>query len=136
MIGKGLWAEFKDFAFKGNMIDLAVAVVIGQAFGKIIAAMVKDIIMPLVGYALGFLRIPPDYVNWHLGAFQVGDLASEVIQFLIIAAAVFIVIVKLVGLIMKAAAAPPPPAAPAAPPPPTKEEVLLTEIRDLLKAQR
>ena len=79
----GLWEEFKAFAFKGNMIDLAVAVVIGGAFGKIITAIVNDIIMPLVGYTLKHLHIPPDYVNWHLGAFKIGDLLSEVVQFII-----------------------------------------------------
>jgi large conductance mechanosensitive channel len=111
---KELWSEFKDFAFKGNMIDLAVAVVIGGAFGKIITAIVNDIIMPLVGYALHLLHIPPTYKDWHLGAFEVGDLFSEIIQFVIIAAAVFVVIVKLLGAVMKAATATPPPA-PSAP---------------------
>jgi large conductance mechanosensitive channel len=98
------WDEFKAFAFKGNMIDLAVAVVIGGAFGKIVTAMVADIIMPVVGYATSILHIPSDYQKWHLGNFAVGDLLSEIIQFLMIATAVFIVIVKLLGTVMQKAA--------------------------------
>jgi large conductance mechanosensitive channel len=111
-MGSKLWAEFKEFAFKGNMIDLAVAVVIGGAFGKIITAIVNDIIMPLVGYAISVLHIPPNYVAWHIGEFKVGDLLSEIIQFVIIAAAVFIVIVKMVGAVMAKASAPPAPGEP------------------------
>ena len=113
-----LWSEFKAFAFKGNMIDLAVAVVIGGAFGKIVTAMVNDIIMPIVGYATSVLHIPSDYVAWHIGNFKVGDLLSEIIQFLMIAAAVFIVIVKVVGSVMQKASA----QAAAAPSEPTTKE--------------
>src|SRR5580704_13414342 len=113
MVGK-LWNEFKAFAFKGNMIDLAVAVVIGGAFGKIVTAMVNDIIMPIVGYATSILHIPSNYETWHLGNFKVGDLLSEIIQFLLIAGSVFIVIVKIVGVIMQKATAQAA-AAPAAP---------------------
>src|SRR5271154_6607335 len=107
--------EFQDFAFKGNMIDLAVGVVIGGAFGKIITAFVNDIIMPLVGYAIAFAHVPNDYKDWHLGNFKVGDLMSEIINFLIVAVVVFLVIVKMVGMFMKKAA-PAPAAAPATPP--------------------
>ena len=103
-----LWDEFKAFAFKGNMIDLAVAVVIGGAFGKIITAIVNDIIMPLVAYTLSFMHIPNSYQEWHLGKFLVGDLLAEIINFVIVAAAVFIVIVKLLGAIMKKATGPTP----------------------------
>jgi large conductance mechanosensitive channel len=97
--------EFQEFAFKGNMIDLAVGVVIGGAFGKIITALVSDIIMPLVSYAIAFAKIPPDYTKWHLGNFLVGDLLNNIIDFLIVALVVFIVIVKLIGGVMKRAAA-------------------------------
>jgi large conductance mechanosensitive channel len=102
------WEEFKTFAFKGNMIDLAVAVVIGGAFGNIISAIVKDLIMPFIADITGLLNIPQDYQKWHVGNFMVGDLLSQIIQFLIIAASVFIVIVKLLGAVMKKASAPPP----------------------------
>ncbi|MGD0462037.1 MAG: large conductance mechanosensitive channel protein MscL [Tepidisphaeraceae bacterium] len=100
-----LWEEFKSFAFKGNMIDLAVAVVIGGAFGDIIKAIVNDLIMPLVGYVISILHIPSNYVTWHLGNFMVGHLLAAMVNFLIIASAVFIVIVKMIGTMMQKAAA-------------------------------
>src|SRR5579872_283364 len=103
MVGK-YWEEFKAFAFKGNMIDLAVAVVIGGAFGKIITAIVNDIIMPLVNYALVWMPGGENYKTIHIGKFMIGDLLSEIINFLIVAAAVFIVIVKMLGAVMKKAA--------------------------------
>ena len=110
MKGTSLWEEFKKFACQGNMIDLAVAVVIGGAFGKIVTALVTDIIMPLVQYALGFLHVPDDFSKWKVGNFLVGDLLNNVVDFFIIALVVFIVIVKIVGAMVKKAAAPPPPA--------------------------
>ncbi|HEX4053746.1 MAG TPA: large conductance mechanosensitive channel protein MscL [Tepidisphaeraceae bacterium] len=100
-----LWEEFKAFAFKGNMIDLAVAVVIGGAFGDIIKAIVNDVIMPLVGYVISILHIPSNYVTWHLGNFQIGHLLAALVNFLIIAAAVFLVIVKMIGAMMQKVAA-------------------------------
>jgi large conductance mechanosensitive channel len=108
-----LWEEFKAFAFKGNMIDLAVAVVIGGAFGDIIKAIVGDVIMPLVGYVISILHIPSDYVTWHLGNFMVGHLLASMVNFLIIACAVFFVIVKMIGGVMqKATASTPAPSEP------------------------
>jgi large conductance mechanosensitive channel len=107
-----LWDEFKAFAFKGNMIDLAVAVVIGGAFGDIIKAIVGDIIMPLVGYVISILHIPSDYTTWHLGNILVGHLLGALVNFLIIAAAVFIIIVKMVGAVQKVAAGTPAPSEP------------------------
>ena len=95
--------EFQEFAFKGNMIDLAVGVVIGGAFGKIITAFVGDMIMPLVGYATHVAHIPSDYTTWKLGNFLVGDLLSEIVNFLIVAIVVFVVIVKLIGAAVKKA---------------------------------
>ena len=106
--------EFQEFAFKGNMIDLAVGVVIGAAFGKIITAFVNDIIMPLVGYAISVAHIPSDYTTWHLGNFLIGNLLGEIVNFLIVALVVFIVIVKLVGAAVKRAA-PPEPTGPSEP---------------------
>jgi large conductance mechanosensitive channel len=106
--------EFQEFAFKGNMIDLAVGVVIGAAFGKIITAFVNDIIMPLVGYAISLAHIPSDYTTWHAGNFLIGNLLGEIVNFLIVALVVFIVIVKLVGAAVKKAA-PKPGEAPTAP---------------------
>ena len=124
--------EFKAFAFKGNVIDLAVGVIIGAAFGKIIDSLVKHIIMPLIG-----LIMPGEqgYLGWKWMVNKVeipyGLFIGEIVNFLIVALALFIFIVKLIGWIMKSKQAEA--AAPAPPPPPTKDQELLTEIRDLLK---
>ena len=123
---------FKNFALKGNVIDLAVGVIIGAAFGKIVDSLVKHILMPLVG-----LLLPGEqgYLGWKIavGAKEVpyGLFLGEVVNFVIVAFALYLFIVKFVGYMMKAKQA-----APAAPPAPSKEEVLLGEIRDLLKAPR
>jgi large conductance mechanosensitive channel len=100
-----LWSEFKNFAFKGNMIDLAVAVVLGAAFAKIIEAIVKWIIMPLISYV--DLGKGGGYETWHIGRLQIGHVLAELLNFLLVALAVFIVIVKLMGAVMKRASAPP-----------------------------
>jgi large conductance mechanosensitive channel len=124
-----LLAEFKAFALKGNVVDLAVAVVIGTAFAKIVDSLVKHIIMPLVS-----LILPSDqsYLDWKLvvGAQEVpyGLFIGEVVNFLIIALALYIFIVKFLGFLIRAKRE-----EPAAPPPPTREEELLTEIRDALR---
>lgn len=104
---KTLWDEFKAFAFKGNMLDLALAVVIGTAFGGVINSLVKNIIMPAVSYVL-----PGDggYRAWHLGRIEIGAFVSEMVNFLIIAAAIFLIVVKVVGALMKRVT--PPPAGP------------------------
>jgi large conductance mechanosensitive channel len=120
--------EFKKFAFKGNLIDMAIGIVLGAAFGKLVESLVKNLIMPLIsvvmpgqgGYA-GW-SFPLNGVTIPFGLF-LGDL----VNFLILAFAVFLFMVKLLGfLIRKKEEA-------AAPPAPTKTEELLTEIRDLLR---
>ena len=125
--------EFKKFAFKGNVIDLAVGVIIGGAFGKIVDSLVKHIFMPIVS-----LVIPggQGYAAWKLtiGEKEVpyGLFIAELVNFLVVAFALYLFIVKFLKAVMqdrKAAAA----AAP--PPPPAPEVVLLGEIRDLLKAR-
>jgi len=126
--------EFKSFAFKGNVIDMAVGIIIGAAFGGIIKSLVDNIIMPLVG-----LIMPGNqgYLGWKLivGSKVVpyGMFIGEVVNFLIIAAVLFVFIVKFLGWIMKSkqkeAVVPP------APPAPPKDQELLAEIRDLLKAR-
>lgn len=127
-----LFEEFKNFAFKGNVIDLAVGVIIGAAFGKIIDSLVKNIIMPFIG-----LIMPGDqgYAGWKwmIKGVEIpyGLFISEIVNFLVVALALFIFIVKFVGWIMKSKQEEA--AAPAPPPPPTKDQELLTEIRDLLK---
>ena len=133
--------EFREFAMKGNVVDLAVAVIIGAAFGAIVTSLVGDIIMPIIGSITGGL----DFSNYFVGlsknvtatnladakkqgaVLAYGNFLTLVINFLIIAFVLFIVIRAMTMLKRKEATAP------AAPPKPTREEELLTEIRDLLK---
>jgi large conductance mechanosensitive channel len=127
-----LFDEFKDFAFKGNVIDLAVGVIIGAAFGKIIDSLVRHVIMPLVGVLLpgqqGYLGW-----KWVIDGKEVpyGLFLGEVVNFLIVSLALFLFIVKFLGWATKVKKE-----EAAAPPPPTKDQELLTEIRDLLKDGR
>ncbi len=126
-----LLEEFKSFAFKGNVVDLAVGVIIGGAFGKIVSSMVDNVIMPLVGAVM-----PGDqsYKDWKLplgDGVPVGLFLADVVSFLILAAALFFFIVKFLGWLMQSKAADAVEAAPE----PSKEEKLLMEIRDLLKAR-
>jgi len=129
-----LWDEFKAFAFKGNMIDLAVAVVIGAAFGKIIDSLVKNIIMPAVSVLL-----PTDqsYLAWKLTIngqdIPYGLFLGELLNFFIVAIAVWIFIVKFLGLLRRAKKEEEAAPAPAPEPALSKEAELLVEIRDLLK---
>jgi large conductance mechanosensitive channel len=127
-----LFDELKNFAFKGNVIDLAVGVIIGGAFGKIVTSMVDNVIMPLVAVIL-----PGDkgYEKWVLTIGEktvpYGKFLGDIVSFLMLAAALFFFIVKFLGWLMKSKAAEA--SAPAPAPEPSKEELLLTEIRDLLK---
>ena len=106
---KALLQEFKSFALKGNMIDLAVAVVIGGAFGAVVTSLVKNIIMPILGY---IIPSQGGYRAWHLGTLQVGEFLGDILNFVIIALAVFLMIVKLIGYLVKKAAPPPAPSEP------------------------
>jgi len=128
--------EFKEFAMRGNVVDLAVGVIIGAAFGKIVTSLVNDIIMPPIGYLTGGI----DFKNLKVVikaadpvkkaaevAINYGNFINTVIEFLIIAFCIFMV-VKAINSLKQ----PEPEPAPAAEPEPTKEEVLLTQIRDLL----
>lgn len=131
--------EFKEFISKGNVVDLAVGVIIGAAFGKIITSFVDDIIMPPVGYVMGgvdfadkkWLLVPADVANKvEEVAVRYGNFINTLIQFLIVALCIFTFIKAINALKRKeetkeAVAAVP-----------TREEVLLAEIRDLLKNQR
>ena len=146
----GLMDEFKSFAFKGNIVDMAVGVIIGGAFGKIVTSMVNHIIMPVVS-----LVMPngTNYADWKLvvnrgteivdGVEKVkvieipyGLFLSEILSFLIIAIVLFFVIKKFLGFMMNMKKKDEPAPAPAEPPPPPAEQVLLAEIRDLLKEKR
>lgn len=119
--------EFKNFALKGNVVDLAVGVIIGAAFGKIVDSLVKNIIMPTIGL---FMPSNQGYLDWKLvvGEKEIpyGLFLGEVLNFLIVAAALFLFIKKFLGYILHSKKE-------QAPPQPTKEQELLVEIRDLLK---
>lgn len=130
-----LATDFKAFVMRGNVVDLAVGVVIGAAFGKIVTSLVDNVIMPPIGLMIGGV----DFSAWKWilkaagadgkgeVAIQAGTFFNTIIQFLIIAAAIFVVVQLLNKMIKKEEAAP------AAPPEPTTSEKLLTEIRDALK---
>lgn len=131
--------DFKAFALKGNVVDMAVGIIIGAAFGKIVTSLVNDIIMPPLGLLIGgvnftdlvFVMKPATdmapAVTWNYGNF-----IQVVFDFLIVAWAVFVAIKGITALRRKEEA----PVADAAPPAPSKEEQLLTEIRDLLMKQQ
>jgi len=137
--------EFKEFAVRGNVLDLAVGVIIGAAFGKVITSLVDDIIMPPIGVVTGGVDfsnifIPlngADYASLaqarQAGAptLNIGLFINAVVKFLIVAVVLFAV-VKALNMMKRKAAADPTPEVPA---PPTKQEVLLTEIRDALVAR-
>lgn len=132
--------EFKEFALRGNVVDMAVGVVIGGAFGKIVSSLVNDIIMPLLGLILGRVDLTSlklvlrqaTLTNSEL-AISYGMFLQNTLDFLIISFSIFMVLKGINNFRKKEEEAP---AAPPAPPKPSKEEVLLTEIRDLLKAQQ
>jgi large conductance mechanosensitive channel protein len=121
----GLIAEFKKFIARGNVMDMAVGVVIGGAFTAIVNAVVGDIINPIISVITGGI----DFSGVTIGIFPIGDLIMAVINFLLIALVVFTMVKALNRFHKKEESAP------AAPPAPTKEELLLSEIRDLLREQ-
>jgi large conductance mechanosensitive channel len=126
-----LGSEFKEFAMKGNVIDLAIGVVIGAAFGKIVASLVADIIMPPIGKVVGGINFTD--LAWRLGLdpsgkpvlLKYGIFFQTILEFLIVAFALFLVI-KGVNALKR------PPPAPVEPAAPSRSEELLVEIRDLL----
>jgi large conductance mechanosensitive channel len=136
--------EFKKFAMRGNVVDLAIGVIIGAAFGKIVESVVNDLIMPIIGRIFGGL----DFTNYFLGltpaasqaptydaakkagaALGYGTFITVTVNFIIVAFVLFLVVRGMNRMLKKEAATPPPPA------PPSAEVVLLGEIRDLLKAR-
>jgi large conductance mechanosensitive channel len=139
----GMMSEFKEFAMKGNVLDMAVGVIIGGAFGKIVSSMVSDILMPPIGLLMGkvdfsslFIPLTEEGKGKSLAAAKAAGAATinygvflqTVLDFAILAFVIFMVVKQMNRF--KKEAPPPPPAAP------PKEEVLLTEIRDILKEQR
>jgi large conductance mechanosensitive channel len=121
--------EFREFAVKGNVVDLAVAVIIGGAFGKIVTSLVGDVVMPLVGVLLGGVNFTGLAVKVGSASLQYGKFLQSCVDFLIIAWVIFLA-VKLINRLKRAE-----PAAEAAPAAPPRQEVLLEEIRDLLKSR-
>lgn len=133
-------SEFKEFVSKGNVVDLAVGVVIGAAFGKIVTSLVEDILMPPIGILIGgvnFADLKYNIQNASVDAagkvipavsVNYGNFLQVLISFIIIALAIFVFVVKPMNAMKKNQPIPP-----AAPPAATKEEMLLSEIRDLLK---
>jgi len=139
--------EFKDFAMKGNVVDMAVGIIIGGAFGKIVSSVVNDIIMPPIGVMVGGVdfkdlaftikaAVPATVDAMGTAVAEIpavtlkyGNFIQVTFDFIIVAFAIFMMIKVMNNLKKKEEAAP----APAAPPAPTKEEVLLGEIRDILK---
>ena len=136
-----MFKEFKDFALKGNVVDMAVGIIIGGAFGKIVSSFVSDIIMPPIGKMIGGVDFADLFISLSEGEFATleaakeagaitinyGAFANTVIDFVIVAFAIFIVIKQMNKMKKQEEEAP------AAPPEPSAEEKLLTEIRDLLK---
>ena len=129
-----LFDEFKAFVMRGNVVDLAVGVIIGGAFGKIVTSLVNDIFMPIIGMILGNvnfssleIKLGEPVEGAEQAAIRYGAFIQEIVNFLIIALCIFMVI-KVINKMQKKKEEAPAPA-----PEPTKEEVLLTEIRDALK---
>ena len=135
--------EFREFIMRGNVIDLAVALIIGAAFGAIVSSLVNDILMPVVGYALGGINFSDMFIVLGGGSYPTlaaakaagaatinyGVFINTIITFLVVALAMFFLVKSVNAMKRKQAEAP---AAPA----PTKEEQLLTEIRDVLKERK
>jgi len=132
----GIIDEFKEFAIKGNMVDMAVGIIIGGAFGTIVKSLVDDIIMPPIGLALGgidfsdiVITLKEATADAEAVTMNIGSFFNNVISFLIVAWAVFILVKGMNSMKKKAEEAP------AEPPAPPKEQVLLEEIRDAIKAR-
>ena len=134
--------EFKEFAMRGNVVDMAVGIIIGAAFGRIVSSLVNDVIMPPIGLLMGNLDFSSLYLNLSGGDYdsltaaeaagapviKYGVFINNILDFVIVAFAIFMVIRAMNKLTKKEEAAPPP-----APPEPSAEVKLLTEIRDALK---
>lgn len=118
-----MWKDFKTFAFKGNLVELAIAVVLGVAFTAVITSIVNGIFMPLIGAATP----GSSWQTWTIWKFEAGAVLAALLNFLITAFVLFLVVTKVVSALNLQKKA--------APPPPTPTEVLLAEIRDLLAKQ-
>ena len=138
-----MWREFRDFAMRGNVIDLAVGIIIGAAFTTIVNSLVNDIIMPPLGLLIGGIDFSNFFLTLKGGSFPTLEAAkgggavtmnyglfiNAIIRFVIVAFAIFLLVKQINRLAREEPKAPPPP------PEPSREELLLAEIRDLLKAR-
>jgi large conductance mechanosensitive channel len=138
-----MWREFREFAMRGNVIDLAVGIIIGAAFTTIVNSLVNDLIMPPIGLLIGGIDFSSFFVTLKGGSFPTLEAAkaagavtinyglfiNAVLRFVIVAFAIFILVKQINRLRLQEPAEPPPP------PEPPRQEVLLAEIRDLLKAR-
>lgn len=131
-----MMSEFKSFAMRGNVVDMAVGIVIGGAFGKIVSSFVADVLMPPIGLLLGNVDFSDLAVTLQAAGegveavtLRYGVFIQTVVDFIIIAFAIFMVVKAMNSVMQKEEEAPPPP------PKPSKEEELLTEIRDALRAK-
>jgi large conductance mechanosensitive channel len=129
--------EFRDFAVKGNVVDMAVGIIIGAAFGKIVSSFVADVITPPLGYLIGgvdfsklAITLPALQEGKDAVTIKYGAFLQTTFDFIIVALAIFVAVKAINRLKHKEEVAP------SVPPPPTKEQLLLEEIRDLLKQQR
>ncbi len=129
-----MWKEFKQFAMRGNVVDMAVGIVIGAAFGKIVSSFVSDVLMPPIGLLLGGVDFSQLMIvlkeatgDAPMVAIKYGVFINTVLDFIIVAFAIFMVVKAMNAMKKKEEAKPAPP------PAPSKEEMLLTEIRDILK---
>ncbi len=121
-----MWNDFKEFLSRGNVVDLAVAVIIGVAFGAIVTSLVNDLIMPLIGIIIGGINFSGLMVQVGSAQLKYGNFLQALLNFIIIAFVMFLVVRAYNRM-----RAPKP--APAAPPPPAQDVLLLSEIRDILK---
>ena len=133
----GVLKEFREFAVKGNVVDMAVGIIIGAAFGKIVSSLVSDVVTPPLGYVIGgvdftklAVTLPAITEGAEAVTIRYGAFLQTVFDFAIVAFAIFLLIKLINRVRRKEEAAPAPPA------PPPRQEVLLEEIRDLLKEKR
>jgi large conductance mechanosensitive channel len=126
---RSLFSEFRDFAVKGNVVDLAVGVIIGGAFGKIVSSLVADIVMPIVGVLVGGIDYKDFYIQIGTAKIMYGLFIQNCVDFVLIAASIFFA-VRLIQHFRREAEQEPSVA------PPPRQEKLLEEIRDLLKEKR
>lgn len=124
-----MWDDFRKFAMRGNVIDLAVGVIIGGAFGKIVTSLVSDLMMPLIGLLLGGINLSGLQIKFGSAAVHYGAFLQNVVDFLIISFAVYL-FVRAINRFRRKEQEKPAAAGP------SREELLLTEIRDLLRQQR